>query len=89
MSADAIILRAAWRGALTADNAEAGFARIRVMTGSTMDDADMADAIAGCLSRKLIREPVRLPEGALHCHWTLELAPAGVEAARDILTSAS
>ena len=30
----------------------------------------------------LIREPVRIPEGALHCHWRLELTPAGVVAAR-------
>ena len=26
----------------------------------------------------LIREPIRLPEGALQCHWHLELTPKGV-----------
>lgn len=89
MAAEATILRAAWKGAVTADNAEDGFARIRVLTGSALDNAALAGAVADCLRRKLIREPVRLPEGALQCHWTLELTPDGVTAARDIMTRES
>ena len=85
MTAEAEVLGAAWKGAVTADNAEAGFARIREITGSTLDDTALASAVAVCLARKLIREPVHLPEGALHCHWTLELTPKGVNAARGLL----
>jgi hypothetical protein len=84
MPATDVILRAAAQGAVTADNAEAGFARIREIAGSTMDDAALAIAVADCLREKLIREPVRLPEGALQCHWTLELTPAGIALARAI-----
>ena len=72
------ILRAA---PLTADNAEAGFARIREITASTLDDAALAQAVSDCVAQKLIHDPIRLPEGALHCHWTLELTAAGVAAA--------
>jgi hypothetical protein len=43
------------------------------------------DAVATCLRDGLIREPIRLPEGALQCHWHLELTPKGVAAARELL----
>ena len=84
-----LILGAAWRAAITSDNAEDGFARIRASVGSTMTNSEIADAVADCLRRKLIREPVRLPEGALKCHWTLELMPAGIDAVRDVMTCES
>ena len=77
-----IILRAA---PLTVDNAEAGFARIREITGSTFDDATLAKAIAACVASNKIHDPIRLPEGALHCHWTLELTAAGRIAARALI----
>jgi len=83
------VLFSAWKGAVTADNAEDGFARIRAITGSAMSNAEIADAVADCLRRRLIREPVRLPEGALQCHWTLELTQAGADAVREILTCES
>ena len=82
-------MRAAWKGAVTADNAEDGFARIRAATNSALDNAALAEAVATCLAQKLIREPVRLPEGALQCHWTLELTQAGVDAVRAIMTCES
>jgi hypothetical protein len=84
---ETIPLLAAWRGALTSENAEAGFGKIREITGTTLTDEELAAAIAACLARKEIYEPVRLPEGALQCHWTLELTPAGVAATRALLTS--
>jgi hypothetical protein len=84
---ETIPLLAAWRGALTAETVESGFSRIREITGTTLTDAELAAAIAACLARKEIFEPVRLPEGALQCHWTLELTPAGVAATRALLKS--
>ena len=80
-----IILRVVWEGAVTADDAEAGFARIRALANIELDDTALAQAVSACLATKLIREPVRLPEGALHCHWTLELTAAGVAAARALI----
>ena len=41
--------------------------------------------VAACLRDGLIREPVRLPAGALQCHWRLELTPDGVAAARALI----
>jgi len=81
-AAEMAILAAAWHGALRADNAEDGYDRIRAATGAGYDNAALAEAVAVCLARGLIREPVRLPEGALQCHWVLELTQAGVAAAR-------
>jgi hypothetical protein len=37
------------------------------------------------LHERLIQEPIRLPEGALQCHWHLELTPKGVQVARALL----
>ena len=45
---------------------------------------EFCDAVAACLRDGLIREPIRLPEGALQCHWHLELTPKGVAEAREI-----
>ena len=64
-------------------NIEAGFERFAALNGGSADYAAFADAVSACLRNGLIREPVRLPEGALQCHWHLELTPAGVEAARN------
>ena len=80
-----IILHVAWKGAVTADNAEAGFARVRAMATTALDDAALAQAVSECVAQKLVHEPIRLPEGALHCHWTLELTAAGVVAARALI----
>ena len=63
-------------------NIEAGFQRFAALTGSSVDYAAFADAVATCVRQGLIHEPIRLPEGALQCHWRLELTSAGVEAAR-------
>lgn len=40
------------------------------------------DAIAEAVRAGYIHDPVRLPAGALQCHWHLELTPKGVAAVR-------
>ena len=52
-------------------------------------DRTLHDALAACLRDGLIREPVRLPEGALQCHWRLELTPKGVAAGRALVEAAT
>ncbi|MGH7108213.1 MAG: hypothetical protein ACREFT_17090 [Acetobacteraceae bacterium] len=78
----ATILAVAFRHVINEANIEAGYERFRGLAGAALDEDAFHAGIAECLRRGLIREPIRLPEGALQCHWHLELTPAGVAAAR-------
>jgi len=80
--ARARLLAVAFRHAISEPNVEAGFERVRALADGTLDYDAFRDALDACLREGLIREPVRLPEGALQCHWRLELTPAGVAAVR-------
>ena len=77
-----VLLRIAFRSRIVEPNVEAGFDRSASLANGTLSEANFYPAVANCLARGLIREPVRLPEGALQCHWHFELTPAGIEAAR-------
>jgi hypothetical protein len=79
----AVVLAVAFRHVVSEANIEAGFERVQALSGGALTEDSFRDAIAECLRRGLIREPIRLPEGALQCHWHLELTPAGVAAARE------
>ena len=81
MDAKALLLTTAFRHTINEANIEAGFERFRAIAGAG-DFQAFCDAVAACLREGLIREPIRLPEGALQCHWQLELTPQGVAAAR-------
>jgi hypothetical protein len=76
------VLVTAFRYRIDEPNVEAGFERFQAITGNAIDHASFHDAVAACLRDGLIREPVRLEEGALQCHWRLELTPKGVQQAR-------
>lgn len=78
----AAILVTAFRHTINEPNIEAGYDRFRALSAGVLDEDAFRAGIAECLRRGLIREPIRLPEGALQCHWHLELTPAGVAAAR-------
>ncbi|MGE0222949.1 MAG: hypothetical protein AB7F35_10880 [Acetobacteraceae bacterium] len=82
-----LLLRTAFRHRINEPNAETACDRFRSITLCLVADQDFHDAVAACLRDGLIREPVRLPEGALQCHWHLELTPAGVAAARALMTN--
>ena len=82
-----LILSVAFRHSVNEPNIEAGFERFAALAGETVEMAGFCDAVAACLRDGLIREPIRLPEGALHCHWHLELTPKGVAKARDMRRS--
>lgn len=79
------LLRAAHGHVVAADNGDAGFERLRGIAGEWLDPALFQAALAACLRDGLIRDPVRLEAGSLHCHWRLELTPAGREAARALI----
>jgi hypothetical protein len=80
MDAKALVLLAAFRHTINEPNIEAAFERLQAITGDTIDYDAFRDVVSACLREGLIREPIRLPEGALQCHWHLELTPKGVDA---------
>jgi hypothetical protein len=79
------LLRAGFRHRIVEPNVEAGFERFARLTDGVLDEPAFHAAIARCLARGLIRDPIRLPEGALQCHWHFELTPAGIKAARELV----
>ncbi len=85
MQARTLVLTTAYRHVIHEPAIEAGFDRFKAISGSTITYGAFCDVIAGLLAERLIREPVRLPEGALQCHWHLELTPAGTAEARRLI----
>jgi hypothetical protein len=80
-----LLLLVGFRHSITEPNVEAGFERVQAIAGMPLEPAAFHDTLASCLRDELIREPIRLPEGSLQCHWHLELTPQGVEAVRALL----
>jgi hypothetical protein len=80
-----VILVVAFKNRIVEPNVEAGFERFTSLTNGAITETEFHAAVANCLARHLIREPIRLPEGALQCHWHFELTPAGIDAARQII----
>ena len=82
MDSRAALLLTAFRHQISEPNIEAGFDRFATLSPVQVSYDAFRDAVTECLRDGLIREPIRLPEGALQCHWHLELTPAGVAEAR-------
>ncbi len=89
MDALDLLLVTAFRHVIHEPNAEAALERFQTITEQTVDSQVFHDTVASALRDGLARDPIRLPEGALQCHWHLELTPAGVAAARAILAAHS
>jgi len=85
MSAHTALLTVAFRHVINEPSIEAGYERFAALCDGAMSFNAFCDAVAECLREGLIREPVRLPEGALQCHWHLELTPKGAAVARGLL----
>jgi hypothetical protein len=85
MDASDLLLIVAFRHRINEPNIEAGYERIVALAGDKVTFDAFANAVVSCLREGLIREPIRLPEGALQCHWHLELTPKGVAAARQMV----
>ena len=85
MDVKALLLTTVFRHRINEPNIEAGFERFVTLTDQSIAYDAFCGAVAACLREGLIREPIRLPEGALQCHWHLELTPKGVTAARQSL----
>jgi len=87
MDAVALLVTTSFRHVINEPNIEAGYARFREVAAAPIDETAFRDAVATALRERLIREPVRLPEGALQCHWHLELTPKGVDRARSLVAT--
>jgi hypothetical protein len=79
-----VLLTIAFRHSINEPNIEAGYEHFAALTGRSVSYDAFCEAVAACLREGLIREPVRLPEGALQCHWHLELTTEGVTAAKTL-----
>jgi hypothetical protein len=79
-----LLLRVGLRHFVSAPSAEAALGEIGRLAGVPVDADDFAAAVADLLSRGLIRDPIRLEDQALQCHWRLELTPDGVALARTL-----
>jgi hypothetical protein len=62
---------------------DCGFDRLIALLGGDPTKDEMRQAAANVVTDGYIHDPVRLPAGALQCHWHLELTPhVGVLRAR-------
>ncbi len=85
MDAVALLLTTAFRNVINEPDIEAGFARFVSIAQRDVSFGAFCEAVASCGRDGLIHEPVRLPEGALQCHWHLELTAKGVDEAIKVL----
>jgi hypothetical protein len=70
-------LRTLLAQAIIADTMEAGLDILGDRQGPAVPCAAIASAVHDALAAGWVHDPVRLPPGALHCHWNLELTPQG------------
>lgn len=75
------LLRIVLARPIIADTMEEGLDILAQRLGGNLPRATIAAAVQEAVADKLAYEPVRLPPGALQCHWHLELTPRGQEAA--------
>jgi hypothetical protein len=77
-----LLLLGAFRRRISEPDFAAGLDRFRAIVGRPIDEDDFRAAIARALKLGHIYDPVRIPAGALQCHWCLEVTPKGSEAAQ-------
>lgn len=72
------LLHVAHREHVAAADAEAGIDELGHRARVKAPHDAWRAAIAQALERGLIEDPVRLPPGALQCHWKLQLSTRGL-----------
>jgi hypothetical protein len=80
------LLVAVFQHRIREQDADAGLDGLVALVGGGATRDGLRLAVADALAAGYSYEPVRLAEGALQCHWHLELTPRGVEAARRVRT---
>ena len=77
-----VLLRLAFCQHIVAPDVDAGIEQLATRAGVKATGDVWRAAISDALAAGYIHDPVRLPAGALQCHWHLEVTPAGVEVVR-------
>jgi len=77
MDLRAAILATAANHRIKEPDFDAGYDRFVALSGLTPTRQEFQDTVASCVAEGLARDPVRLVEGALQCHWHLEVTAAG------------
>ena len=85
MDLAALLMLVAFRHRIKEADIGAGIARFEAITGTSVDEGEFRAALARAVAAGDLLDPVRLPPGALQCHWHLELTPKGVGAVRALL----
>jgi hypothetical protein len=70
--------------AVIADTMEDGLDMLAHRLGTDASRAILAGVVQNAVAAGLLHDPVRLPPGALHCHWHLELTSRGQQAVLDL-----
>ena len=78
------VLQVAFHQRIVAADDDTGIALLAVAAGREDAPEAWRNTIAAAVADGLLYDPVRLPEGALQCHWHLELTPKGVAAVRGL-----
>jgi hypothetical protein len=74
---------------IRAPDADAGVSRLMEIAGGSATANAWHAAVADAVAAGLMHDPVRLPPGALQCHWRLELTTKGADAAGQLRQSAA
>lgn len=88
MEARSLPLATAFRHVINESNVAAGFDRFVALISGAISCEGFCRAAAVSLCDRLIREPIHLPDGALHCHGHLDLTHRGVAAAQECAATA-
>jgi hypothetical protein len=78
MTLHTLLLLVAFLHRLRAPDVAAGQARFEAILGRQIEPEDFDFAVHEALAAAEIYDPVRLPPGALQCHWDCELTSVGV-----------
>ena len=76
------LLLVIFRQRITAPDSDAGLAHLSASADRDASVDEWRTAVSEALAAGYLHDPVRLPAGALQCHWHLELTAKGVEAAQ-------
>jgi hypothetical protein len=76
-----ILLLTVFHRQIKMPDAEAGLNRLAEIVGGDATPHAWHAAVAEAVAAGLMHDPVRLPPGALQCHWHLELTLAGTSVA--------
>jgi hypothetical protein len=85
MTLEALLLLVAFRNRIREPDLDSAISRFIEVVGRPIDPDDFRTALARAMAAGYIRDPVRLPAGALQCHWQLDLTSGGVSQVHAIL----